>query len=87
MLGAREVPPVAKTGRRYGGDGTIHQTGGVDVEIGPDGRVVSVWFRCAMLPFREARVDEGRAASMRAAYVEAPARIVAVEFEEGNKNA
>ena len=39
----------------YGGDGTIHQTGHVDVQLNKDGEVVAVWFRCRMLPFEESR--------------------------------
>jgi hypothetical protein len=52
----------------YGHNGTIHGTRLVNVEIGPDGKVCSVWFRCMMLPFDETRVDEERAASMRGTY-------------------
>lgn len=37
----------------YGGDGTIHQTGHVDVQLNKDGDVVAVWFRCRMLPFEQ----------------------------------
>lgn len=39
----------------YGGDGTWHQTGHVDVQLNKKGEVVAVWFRCRMLPFRESR--------------------------------
>jgi hypothetical protein len=37
----------------YGGDGTIHDTGHVDVQLNKDGDVVAVWFRCRMLPFQQ----------------------------------
>jgi hypothetical protein len=37
----------------YGGDGTWHQTGHVDVQLNKDGDVVAVWFRCRMLPFTQ----------------------------------
>jgi len=37
----------------YGGDGTIHNTGTVDVQLNKDGDVVAVWFRCRMLPFTQ----------------------------------
>jgi len=37
----------------YGGDGTIHSTGTVDVQLNKDGDVVAVWFRCRMLPFTQ----------------------------------
>lgn len=51
--------------RFYGGTGTIHSTGYVDVEVDKNGDVVSVWFRCSMLPFKQHNVDEARAADMR----------------------
>jgi hypothetical protein len=37
----------------YGGDGTWHQTGTVDVQLDEDGNVVAVWFRCRTLPFKQ----------------------------------
>ena len=37
----------------YGGTGTIHSTGTVDVQLNKDGDVVAVWFRCRMLPFTQ----------------------------------
>jgi hypothetical protein len=42
---------LAGAGRFYGDGGTIHSTGTVDVEVGKDGRVVAVWYRCLNLPF------------------------------------
>lgn len=51
----------------YGHDKTWHQTGHLDVETDKDGNVVSVWFRCMMLPFKQTKVDEERANSMKAA--------------------
>lgn len=55
---------AALTGARYyGSGGTIHQTGYLDVEI-YDGQVVSVWFRCMPLPFRQANIKENRAKEM-----------------------
>jgi hypothetical protein len=59
-------------GRFYGDGGTIHNTAHLDVEIGPDGHVVSVWFRCQILPFVEHRVDADRATSMASASRFAP---------------
>lgn len=53
--------------RRYGGQGTIHQTGHLDVEIW-NGRIVAVWFRCQALPFRQANVDQRRANEMLGMY-------------------
>lgn len=47
----------------YGGSGTIHQTGYVDVET-RGGRVVAVWYRCRMLPFAQHEVERDRARAM-----------------------
>jgi hypothetical protein len=63
----------------YGGDGTIHQSGHVDVQLDRDGNVVAVWFRCAMLPFNESIVDDEYAAQVAGAN---PARIKGVVFED-----
>jgi len=65
---------------RYGDDGTIHHTGHVDVELGPTGTVVAVWFRCRMLPFSQSVVADSRVQSM----LENPsaADIKAIIFEE-----
>jgi hypothetical protein len=41
----------------YGHDGTIHKTRYLDVEVDDDGRVVAVWFRCLMLPFKQVTGD------------------------------
>lgn len=57
---------AAGRSRYYGDGGTIHATGTVDIEIF-EGRVVSVWYRCQLLPFTERWVDEGRAAEMAGA--------------------
>lgn len=43
---------VPDRGKRYGGTGTIHNTGTVDVILTPGGDVAQLWFRCRMLPFR-----------------------------------
>jgi hypothetical protein len=48
----------------YGNSRTIHGTQHLNVEVGPDGHVVAVWFRCMRLPFTEHRVEEGRAEEM-----------------------
>lgn len=57
-------------GRRlhYGDEGTIHRTGVVNVELDKHGRVVAVWFRCAMLPFTQTTVGWNRVKSMRQIY-------------------
>lgn len=39
----------------YGGNGTIHSTGTVDVQLNKNGDVVAVWFRCRMLPFTQSK--------------------------------
>ena len=57
---------AAGSARYYGDGGTIHATGTVDVEIF-EGRIVSVWYRCQLLPFTERWVDSGRAAEMAGA--------------------
>jgi hypothetical protein len=45
-------PPAFSPRHTYGGKGTIHQTNTIDVEVDPEGRVLSVWFRCINLPFK-----------------------------------
>jgi len=66
----------------YGHDRTIHQTGEVNVEIGPDGKVVAVWFRCAMLPFTQHLADQARADDMQAAYARPLPAIQAIDFKD-----
>jgi hypothetical protein len=66
----------------YGHDRTIHQTGEVNVEIGPDGKVVAVWFRCAMLPFTQHIVDQERAEDMHAANSRPLKPIQAIDFKD-----
>ena len=53
---------------RYGDDKTIHGTQHLDVEVDKAGSVVSVWFRCMMLPFEVTVVDDNRAQEMQDAY-------------------
>lgn len=56
---------------RYGDNKTIHRTGELNIERDPEtGAVVSVWFRCALIPFTDHVVDTERAESMRNAYKE-----------------
>lgn len=67
--------------QHYGDEGTIHQTGEVNVEVDRHGRVVGVWFRCALLPFTESVVSWERARDMRHAYQRAAfPRIAAIDF-------
>lgn len=47
----------------YGGDGTIHGSELLNVEI-YKGKVVAVWFRCLRLPFDQTEVDKSRRDSM-----------------------
>jgi|SRR5215831_4574287 len=49
--------------RYYGSEGTIHQSGEVNVEVF-NGEPVAVWFRCQMVPFDFTPVDEKRANEM-----------------------
>lgn len=68
-------------GRVYGGDGTIHGTNYVDVEV-LDGKVVAVWFRCQPLAFEQYDVEEDRAKSMRAMYEESRHSLNGVIMED-----
>lgn len=60
----------------YGHDKTIHQTGEVDIEVDKAGKVVSVWFRCLILPFTQTVVGAERASEMRRLYTEHPPGMV-----------
>ena len=74
---------LAKPGRFYGDGGTIHSTGYVDVEVDDKGQVVSVWFRCQPLPFKQNNSDKSRAAEMRRMYAESPLpEILGVEVRD-----
>jgi hypothetical protein len=66
----------------YGHNKTIHQSGEVNVEVDSKGNVVSVWFRCALLPFTQSVVPCDRAREMRSAYTREMKGIVAVEFSD-----
>ncbi len=50
----------------YGHNNTIHHTSYLDVETDKAGNVVSVWFRCMKLPFKQTKVDNARALEMKA---------------------
>lgn len=56
---------LAAPDRFYGDDGTIHDTTFLDVET-HNGRVVSVWFRCQPIAFRQTEADGDRASAMLA---------------------
>jgi hypothetical protein len=67
---------------RYGDNRTIHGTDHVDVETDEKGNVVSVWFRCMMLPFEQTKVKQHRAMDMLSAYKRRPWSILAVVFDK-----
>jgi hypothetical protein len=56
----RKKQKLAAPSRYYGNGGTLHDAGALDIEV-VDGRVVSVWFRCQPLPFRQIDLAEPRA--------------------------
>ena len=49
---------------------TIHGTDRVNVEVDPNGRVVSIWFRCMLVPFDITHVNAMRTQEMGRAYAE-----------------
>ena len=66
--------------KTYGHDQTIHRTNHIDVEVGPDGKVCALWFRCSTLPFKVTHVDAERAKEM-SRLDPSTQRLVAVVFE------
>ncbi len=67
----------------YGHNKTIHGTEFLDVETDKDGKVVSVWFRCMALPFKQTYVDMQRSKDMKRAYAENKIpNILAVEVSD-----
>jgi hypothetical protein len=40
--------------------GTIHGSSTIDIQLGEDGSVVAVWFRCRTLPFTVSKVPGRR---------------------------
>jgi hypothetical protein len=44
-------PPAFSPRHSYGGGGTIHRTGTIDVVLNKHGYPIAVWFRCLSLPF------------------------------------
>lgn len=54
---------LREASREYGGIDTIHGSTLLDVEV-HNGQVVSVWFRCQPLPFRQCDVTDSRAEEM-----------------------
>jgi hypothetical protein len=51
-------PPAFSPRHTYGGSGTIHRTGSIDIQIAPNGDIEAVWFRCLNLPFTVDRRSE-----------------------------
>lgn len=83
------VDMIAGRNARYYGsisDGddrrTIHGSELVNVEVDSDGKVVSVWFRCALLPFSQHAVNTERASEMRRAYKTPPSRLFGIVHSE-----
>jgi hypothetical protein len=75
--------PEDPTGiRYYGGDGTVHGNGEVNVELDRWGRVVAVWFRCQPLPFTQNVVQDSRAENLRGMYESQPPIIDAIVLRE-----
>lgn len=68
--------------RYYGSDMTVHPNTDLDVEVDEQGRVVSVWFRCQPLPFKEVVVRDSRAAEMRRMYQQKPPPIEALVLRD-----
>lgn len=67
----------------YGHDGTIHCSNQLDIEVDDQGEIVSVWFRCAGLPFKQINVGKSRADEMRRMYSENKIHpITAIEFKD-----
>lgn len=64
-------------GRFYGGQGTIHGNEKMDIETF-EGKVVAVWFRCAMVPFTQVETNKSRASVMRGSQV--PDRMLGIVF-------
>ena len=62
---------LASPSRFYGDGGTIHSNGHLDVEVF-NGKVVSVWYRCCLLPFKQTDVAADRANEMNRAQDELP---------------
>lgn len=71
---------LAHPGRYYGDGGTVHTSTGLDVETDATGRVVSVWFRCQRLPFKQHNVADARAIEMDSAPVSV--RLTGVEVHD-----
>ena len=73
-------PPAFSPRHSYGGQGTIHRTGTIDIQLHEEtGEVMAVWFRCLNLPFTVSAVPGtdpvntiGRVAIEEITYVDLP---------------
>lgn len=72
---------ILKKTRHYGGTKTIHNTNLLNVEL-CDGKVVGVWFRCQLLPFNQAVVDQNRADDLLECYTSPAPKIISLELED-----
>ena len=77
----RQKQMLASPSRYYGDGGTIHGSTDLDVEV-RDGKVVAVWFRCQMLPFRQCDVSATRAESMVRSYEYPKVSLTGVEVRD-----
>ena len=68
--------------RSYGWSDTIHRNNSLDVEVDKNGVVVAVWFRCQLLPFVQANVDDERAEEMTNMGEYALPKLLAVDLED-----
>ena len=66
---------------RYGDGNTIHDSGDVNVELGPTGEVCAVWYRCRLLPFTQNVVPDTRVASMLEVPLATLPKIKAIVFD------
>lgn len=67
----------------YGNDRTIHQTTLLDIETNEKGEVVSVWFRCHPVPYKQVVVSEQRSDEMKRMYSGEPfPGVLSIEFDE-----
>lgn len=64
----------------YGDNRTIQRTGWLDVETF-QGTVVSVWYRCLMLPFNQHEVNGPRATSMEESHKNIDHFITGIQIE------
>lgn len=69
----------------YKKEKTLHQRGVLDVEVDPYGNVVSVWYNCLILPFREVAVSMERAEKMVSALAEVDYEIVEIQTKKAFK--